>query len=892
MLTRLIAYVRAVASRRRVDAETADELAFHLHHETQANVERGMSPQEARRVALITLGGVAQTREAVRDVRATSFDRWWRDVRHASRSLRATPAFTVVALTVSTLSIGTSTAIFSVVDGVVLRPLPFADADRLVAVGELDVRNRSEQDVDRRVQGAGGDDLHQVAPQNFLDWHAQQRVFAGLAAIGYASLSLKAEPDQEPETLTAQAVTADFFPVLGTAPLIGRTFTADHQVDGKARVAVISYRLWQRRFGGAPDVLDRRLRGQLVDLEILGVMPPSFAYPVGAVDPTDVWLPNVFRPEDRIRGDDFSYRLQVIGRLRDNTSLEQAQAQMDQITAGLALETPRWFEHRIAYVEPLHEYVTRGVRRWMLMLLAAVGFVLLIACVNLANLTLVRASARSRDLVIRAALGASRWDLARGLLVESLLLSLGGAAFGTIVAALGIEALRAAIPPEVPRVAAIAIDLRVLVATVLVGLASGLLFGAAPLVQVGRSSAGSPTPVTRTNTVNRTHRWLRAGLVVTEVACALVLLVGSGLFIASFTRVAGVDLGLDPMDVLTVRVRPLVGPKNWALAQQRHPGLLRHLVADVRAIPGVEVAALVDGGVPLRGDVRTTELAVPGRELPPNAELDFNQISPDYFRAMRVPLLEGRPFTDDDRQGSEPVVIINQAAAQRYFPGENPIGKTVQFLGVRRIVGVVGNIRHDGPETVWRLQGFVPLDQTQAVGATLVLRLSRDTSDVLPAVKAAVWSHFPDLALPDVQTLSGYLGALVAQRRFLMLLFGLLGLLGTVITCVGIYGVMAYVVELRTHEIGIRMALGARPGAILSSILGQALIYLGAGLAIGLPSAWLLGALVSGFLFQIEPHDVGVYAGVSGMLVMTGVAAALFPARRAARVDPLVALRD
>jgi putative ABC transport system permease protein len=889
MLMRLIARVRSMVGRRQIDAEAAEELAFHLEHETQANVARGMTTHEARRVALITLGGAAQTLEAVRDVRATSLDRWWRDFRHACRSLRATPSFTIVALAVSTLSIGASTAIFSVVDGVLLRPLPFADADRLVAVGELDLRNRSEQDVDRRVQEAGGDDLHRVAPQNFLDWHAQQRVFTGLAAIGYASLSLKAEPGQEPETLTAQAVTADFFPVLGAAPLIGRTFTADHEVDGRARVAVISYGLWQRRFGGSPDVIGRSLKGQLADFEILGVMPPSFAYPVGAIDPTDVWLPNVFRPEDRVRGDDFSYRLQVIGRLRDGTSLEQAQAQMDRITAGLARETPRWFEHRVAYVEPLHEYITRGVRRWMLMLLGAVGFMLLIACVNLANLTLVRASARARDLVIRAALGASRWDLARGLLVESLLLSLGGAVLGTIVAALGLEALRAAIPPEVPRVAAIAIDLRVLAATVLVAVASGLLFGAAPLVQVGR---GSQTPVTRTDTANRMQHWMRAGLVVSEVACALVLLVGSGLFIASFARVASVDLGLDPRHVLTVRVRPLVGPKNWALAQQRHPGLLRDLVADVRAIPGVEVAALVQGGVPLRGDLRTTEFAIPGRELPPGEDLDFNQISPDYFRALRVPLLDGRSFTGDDRQGSEPVVIINRAAAQRYFPGENPIGKTVQFLGVRRIVGVVGNIRHDGPEAGWRRQGFVPLEQSQQVGATLVLRLSRSARDVLPAVKAAIWSQFPDVALPDVETLSGYLGRLTAQRRFLMLLFSLLGLLGAVITCVGIYGVMAYVVELRTHEIGIRIALGARPGVILSSILGQALTYLGAGLAIGLPGAWLLGALVAGFLFQVEPHDVRIYGWVMAALVTTGIAAALFPARRAARVDPLVALRD
>jgi predicted permease len=878
MRPRVLAWLGAMRRRRQIDAEAAEELAFHLEQETQANVERGMTPHDARRAARLALGGEAQTLEAVRDVRTTSVDRWWRELRYAARALRATPSFTVVALAVTTLSIGTSTAIYSVVDGVLLRPLPFARPDRLVAVGELDTRRPSEQD------------LNLVAPQNFLDWHARQRAFSSLAAIGYSSVSLKAEPGQEPETLTAQAVTADFFAVLGTAPMLGRTFTPAHEVPG-IRVAVISHRLWQRRLGGDPDVVGRTLKGQQGDFEILAVMPPDFAYPVGAIDPTDVWLPHVFRPDERVRGDDFAYRLQVIGRLRDDTSLAQAQAQMTRITAALGRETPRWFEHRVAHVEPLRDYATRGVRRWMLMLLAAVGVVLLIGCVNMANLMLVRASQRGRDLMVRSALGASRWDLARGLLVESLLLSCGGAVLGTLAAALGLESLRAVIPADVPHVAAIAIDRRVLAATILLAVVSGCLFAAAPLIQLARSRASGEVLGQRAPTSTRTHHRLRAALIVAEVACALVLLVGSGLFISSFARVAGVDLGLDPDAVLTVRVRPLVGPHNWQQAQARHPGLLRDLLAAVREIPGVETAALVGGGLPLRGDVRTTALAIPGRDLPPGEALDFNQVSPDYFRTLRVPLLAGRFFGDDDGEASAPVVVLNRAAAERYFPGDDPIGKTVAFLGTRRIVGVVGNIRHDGPESGWRGQGFVPMAQSREVGATLVLRLSHQPADVLPAVKRAIWARFPDLALPDVETLDGYLGRLTAQRRFTMLLFSLLGVLGAVITCVGIYGVMAYVVELRTHDIGIRMALGARPGAILAAIVGQAVAYLCAGLAIGLPVAWLLGAIVSGFLFQVEPHDPRVYAGVSAALVLTGVVAALVPARRAARVDPLLALR-
>ena len=665
-------------------------------------------------------------------------------------------------------------------------------------------------------------------------------------------------------------------------------------MNGRARVAVISYGLWQRRFGGSPDVIGRPLPGQRGDFEIIGVMPSSFAYPVGAIRPTEVWIPNVFGADERVRANVYSYRLQVIGRLRDGTSLEQAQAQMNQITARLAAETPRWFEDRIARVLPLREYLTRGVRTWMLLLLGAVGCVLLIACVNLATLLLVRLSARSRELVIRSAIGASRWDLVRALLAESLLLSLGGAALGAFGAWLGVETLRSVIPADVPRVADIVVDLRVLATTVIVAIASGLIFSVAPILQFLRPGNGA-THVLRAHTAGPTHQWLRGALITVEVALAVVLLVGSGLFLASFARVTSVDLGLDPANVLTVRVRPLVGPlatdMSMAEAQQNNRGRLQGILERVRAIPGVDVAALVGGGVPLRGDLRTEDFGIPGRVLPRGEDLDSNQISPDYFRAMRVPLLKGRFFADEDRQGSEPVIIINGAAARKYFPGEDPIGRMVQFLGTRRIVGVVGSIRHDGPEADWRRQGFVPLDQSQAIGATLVLRLSRNAGNVLPAVKSAIWSEFPGLALPDIRTLSQYFNSLIAQRRFNMLLLSLFGVLGIVIACVGIYGVMAYVVTQRTQEIGIRMALGALPAAILWSVLGRAGMYLAGGLAIGLMGAWLLGGLVSGFLFQIPPHDLRVYAGVSATLVAAGVAAAWFPARRASRVDPLVALR-
>jgi putative ABC transport system permease protein len=848
--------------------------------------ERDMQDELRSIASMAEPGELGNLALAAEDARAAWTFQWAenlvRDVRHSVRSLRASPGFTTVAVAVLALAIGATTAIYSVVDHVVLRRLPFPAPDRLVAVGE------------RHLTDSTPASQNLVAPQNYLDWRNDQTVFTGLAAIGYASITLRSEGGQEPETLEAQAVTSEFFDVLGVPPLLGRPFTTRNEVDGNARVAVISYDLWQRRFNGMPDIIGYPLRTQRVDLEIVGVMPPGFGYPVGATRPTAVWIPNVFPPDEHVRANSFSYRLQVIGRLPDDVSLAQAQAAMDAITARLASETPRWFTDRVALVEPLDVYLTRGVRSWMFMLGGAVVFVQLIACVNLMNLLLVRLGARSRDVMVRSALGASRWDLARGLIVESLLLSIAGGTLGALFAWKGVHLLRAGAPAELPRTADIAVDLPVLATMFAVSTITGLLIAVAPLVHVWRPSGGrAAAHLTRMTTASRAQQRARGALVALEVALAVVLLVGAGLFLGSFARVASVDLGLDPSNVLTVRVRPAVGPggMSWETAQQQNRGLLRNLADDVRRLPGVTDVALVGSGVPLRGDLRTVEFDIPGRVLPSGQDLDFNEISPDYFQTMGVPLRRGRVFSDADRAGSEPVVIINEAAARRFFGDEDPVGQMVRLQGLRRIVGIVGNIRHDGPETDWRTQGFIPLGQSTAVNATLVARLSQDPSYVLPSIKAAVWRFFPETALPDVQTLEGYLSALTAQRRFNMLLTALFGVLAIAIAAIGIYGVMAYAVVQRTSEIGIRLALGATPAAIRRSVVGTAAGYLGLGLTVGMLGAWLVSRLISGFLFQTQPHDPLIYAAVIVLLMGVGGLAAFIPARRAGRLDPLVALR-
>jgi putative ABC transport system permease protein len=474
------------------------------------------------------------------------------------------------------------------------------------------------------------------------------------------------------------------------------------------------------------------------------------------------------------------------------------------------------------------------------------------------------------------------------------MLSLTGAAIGSAVAWWGVGLLRSIVPPEVPRAAAIGVDLRVLATTGIVAIVAGIAFGMTPVLTSPRPMlAGGLNQSERTSTAAIRTTLVRSGLVVAEVALAVVLLVGSGLFLASFARVTNVDLGLDPRNVLTVQVRVLEAPGDIEQASQRNRQLLLNVLDRVRAIPGVEVASLAGGGLPLRGDLRTFDFAIPGRDLPPNTDIALNQISPDYFQALKVPLLRGRVFADADRQSSEPVVILNQAAATRYFPGQDAVGQVVRLLGTRTVVGVVGDIRHDGPEGEWRTQAYVPIAQSRVFGATLVVRTASGAESMLPAVRQAIWAEFPE-ALPtrlDEHTLTYYFDALVAQRRFNMLLLALFGALGLIIASVGIYGVMGYVVSQRLPEIGIRLALGALPSTILTSVLGMAVRTMTAGIVIGVIGAWALSEFARGFLFEVQPHDPQVYAGALLVLAVAGLAAAFAPARRAASVDPLIALR-
>ena len=803
----------------------------------------------------------------------------------AFRSLRASSAFSLVALTVLGLGIGAGTTIFSVVDAVVLRGLPYDGHDRLGVLYEKDTKHAT-------TFGLGN-----ITPQTYLDWRRLQQPFQQIAAVGGSQFRLKTEGG-EPADARAQKVTPEFFPVLRLAPMLGRPFNASDEVEGQHHVVLLTYGFWQRRFGGSPDAIGRTLDLSETSYEIVGVMPQTFSYPVGSDRPAELLVPMIFTKDDQLKGGNHNYNYTVIGRLKDGVSFAQATDQMARLSEQLDTQDPKWAPGRRAYVMTLHEHLVGKVRGWMLMLLAAVVLVLLIACANVANLMLVRATGRSREMGIRAALGASPWRLVRGLLVEGLMLSLGGAAIGLALATAGVRMLRLGLPADLPRVTTIGIDLRVLAAAIGAAVVTGIVFGIAPALQSTKPDlAGSLKEGGRSATAGRRAQTVRNLLVVGEVALAVVLLVGAGLFTGSFVHLMRVDPGFDYHDVIALNIglRLMPGQHFDADYAARSATYAQQVIEAVSRVPGVQTVGAVSGGLPLTGSWSRTNVTLPGRgELKGDGDdIDRRSVTPNYLELLRIPLLKGRYLTGDDRPGSPLVVVINDAAAQRYWPGQNPIGQHMTMNDRDlTVVGVVGNIRHLGPEIAPRQECYMPLSQDVQYGVALVVKTSAYSMSVLPAVKDAIWSINREQRLTgDTVTLEKYMDRLIAQRRFNMAVLALFGVLGLVIAAVGIYGVMAYVVAQRTSEIGVRMALGATRGHVVSMVLRRAGALIGVGLLIGGVGAWSLSALVKTFLFGVQPNDPRIFVGALVVLASAGLVASAVPARRAATVDPLVALR-
>ena len=792
----------------------------------------------------------------------------------------------MVALTVLALGIGSATAIFSVVDAVVLRGLPFDEYDRLGVIVEKDTKRAT-------TFGEG-----YATPQTFLDWRRLQQPFQAITAVAGTSFRLKTEGG-EPADARGQRVTAEFFPVLRAAPYLGRAFTSSDEVEGQHHVTILSYGFWQRRFGGDPGVIGRTIDFSETPYQIVGVMPRDFSYPVGSDKPAEALVPLMLTKDDRTKGGSHNYNYFVIGRLKDGLSFQQASDQMWRLSEQLDEQDPKWAPGRRARVVTLQEQLVGKVRGWMLMLLGAVVLVLLIACANVANLMLVRATGRGREMGIRSALGATPWRLVRGLLVEGVLLALSGAAIGVTLASVAVRVLRAWLPAGLPRVASIGLDPRVLAVAIGAALLTGLCFGIVPALQSARPDlVAALKEGGRANTAGGHAQRLRSALVVAEVALAVVLLVGAGLFTGSFVRLMRVDPGFDYHNVLALNIglRLLPGEKYGPEYAARSKQYVQQVMDAVGRVPGAQMVGSLSGGLPLTGSWSRTSVTLPGRgELKEDDDsIDRRTVSPNYLQLMRIPLKRGRYITEDDRDGAPAVVVVNEAAARRYWPGQDALGQHMT-LGKTdmTVVGVVGDIHHLGPEIPARQECYIPFAQDSNYGGTLVVRTAGDPIAVLPAVKTAIWSINREQRLTgDTVTLEAYMDRLIAQRRFNMAVLALFGVLGLVIAAVGIYGVMAYVVAQRTNEIGVRMALGATRGNVVSMVLRRAALLLGIGLAAGGVGAWYLSAGVKTFLFQVEPNDVAVFVAALAVLALAGLVASAVPARRAASVDPLVALRS
>ncbi len=803
------------------------------------------------------------------------------DLRFALRGLRKRPGFSLVVIITLALGVGANTAIFSVVNAVLLSPLPYGQPDRLVVLwAKNDKKNLTQQPV---------------AYHNFKDWRAQNQAFEQLAAIRGESFSLTDR--SEPERVSGVRVTTNILTLLGVRPVAGRDFLPEEEQPGKAAVALIGYGLWQRRYAADPKLL-----GQTVTLEgrpftIIGVLPAWLKFPGLNVPAAgaEVWIPFVPLPSESNRS--FA-NTRIVGKMKPGVTLRQAQAEMNVIAERLEQQYPNDNTNLGVEIMPLHEALTGRVRLALWILLGAVGFVLLIACVNVANLLLARAAGRRAETAIRTALGASRWRVMRQLLAECVVLSLSGSLLGVLLAYQGIALLTKTKAGNIPRLEEISINARVLGFTLLVSLVTALIFGLLPALQASRIELVETLKEGRKGAAGGVlNRRLLNGLVVTEIALALILLVGAGLLIRSFRAISEVDPGFNPRNVLTLSV-PL--PQAGYPDQATQYRFYENALARVQGVPGVQAAAMVFR-LPLVG-LATVIFTAQGQPVPTGSEpnADYRVISHNYFRALGIPLLQGREFNEHDTVEAADAVIVNQELAQRHWPNENPVGKRLQLAlertRWREVVGVVGNAKLSGLDAKVDPAIYVPLAQNTWPNALrtsfIVTRTSVEPHIVAQAIRRELRAVDPALPITQVRTLAEIVDESLAQRRFNMMLLLIFAAVAAVLAAVGIYGVMSYSVAQRRSEMGIRVALGAQEADILKLIVGTGAKLTVVGVLVGLAGAFGLTRLMAGLLYGVSVVDPLVYAVISALLAATALLATYLPARRAAKINPIIALKD
>ena len=880
MLRDLLFRLRALLLRRTVDGEIDDELRFHRERQLAAYEREGLSAAEARRRLAIEFGGLGQVKESVHDAHGISWlEHLARDVRYAVRSLARTPAFTMVAAATIALGIGANIAIFSVVYGLLLRPLPYANPSGLIVLRETTPKVGEVS----------------VSYPNFVDWRAGSRAFAAMSVV--ADLDVDLGGVSQPEMLGAEAVSSDYLPMLGVRPAIGRAFTADEDRAGTAPVAILTYALWQQRFGG-----DRGLVGRTITLDrkpvtVVGVLPADFRglQPISVLEPIGTWLTgNDGASERGSRGD-----TTVVARLAAGATIDSARAEMDGIAARLSRAYPDTNAGFGVALRPLRDVFVGNARPALLVLFGAALCVLLIACANVANLLLIRGASRTHEIALRIAIGAGRRRIVAQLLTESTLLAGAGGLLGLGVAAAGSRALARMLPSLTMGGADVGLNGAVLAFAAATVIVSTLVFGLAPALQASRARvSGDLAEGGRSGTAGRGQRRWRSALAISEVALALVLLVGAGLMMRSLSRLLAVDAGIRTDHVVALQF-------ELRAARYEEPAAVRRfwqqLVDGTARLPGVETVAL-GSGVPLTDDHSRRDISIDGQTFESGGlpHPDVHVVTPAYAAALGIRLRRGRLFTDADTARAPRVGLVNRSLAERYFAGADPVGRRFAFGRPAAgrvpswitIAGVVEDTRLYGLDSPSRLEVYLPLEQSPRNEMTLLVKSAVDPAALIPAVRSIAGSIDPDQPIASVSTMNELRDASMSTRQVTFLLLALFSGLALTLAAIGIYGVMSYGVALRVRELSIRVALGARRGDVLRTVLAQGFFIAGAGIAIGVGLALVLTRLMRTLLFEVGAGDPATFLLVAAAVALCATVACALPGWRALRVDPLIALRQ
>ncbi len=861
------------------DRELAEEIESHLQMHIEDNLRSGMTPEEARRQALIKLGGVESTKESYRDRRGLPFvETFIQDLRFGARMLRRNPGFTAVAVLTLALGIGANSAIFSVVNAVLLKPLPYENGERLVVVKQGAPRS-------------GFPDVGFSVPE-ILDYRAQNRSFDAL--VEYHSMAFILLGRKEPERVQTGVVSWNFFDAFGVKPLLGRAFRADDEKPGAPAVLLLSYEYWIRSFGGDPTVVNKTFTMNDRLHTVIGVLPPLPQYP----DENDVYMPTTacpFRSDPQMMANRSDRMMNVFGLMKPGVSVRQATSDLNGIILNAQRTYPDVYPPSFdvaAWALSLREQLTQNARTTMLVLLGAAGFVLLIACANVTNLNLARMVKRERELAVRAALGAGRNRLFRQLLTESFLLSLAGAALGLLFAQDGIGLLVSYVARFTPRAREIHLDGTVLLFTLAVAVVVSLVSGSVAALDSREHNIGNLKEGSVQSTIGLDRRRLRNFLIVSQVAVSFLLLIGAGLMLRSFLKLQHVDPGFEPENVLTMRLNLNFTKYN---TDNKRRAFYDALLDKLQTQPGVLSAA---GGMtfPLIGmDPMSNDFTIEGRDSAQSLPIgDFRIVTPGYFHALRIPLFEGRDFTRQDRPDAPVVAIVNRTAAHHFWGTQDPVGKRISTDKGKtwiQIVGVVGDVKQYGLDKDVSDEIYIPLADSPVSGVSLLIKTSVEPMSIARRIIQQIYQIDPDQPAARVQSLEQVRADSVAAPRLTANLLGLFALLALAIAAAGIGGVMALSVSQRTHEIGVRMAIGAWPREILRMILSQGLVLTTVGLVLGFLGAVGLTRILRGLLFEVTPTDPLTFVGVGAVLAIAALSACYVPARRAARVDPTVALR-